>query len=178
MPRVFPDQKNKFDSDDIFKKLSQESDVKYTGYKDKPHEERKQKFLQDLSEGHTVVTFIATGTNLTLLFCQRALSDDRPPDTRPSRENVDFEREMGKVHMTSHFIMNGVCIKWVGWIDMDALTGKARLLFDDENAKVEDEVMRQVMKETQERVRLFEDNQRKWQEQQQVDSPQMTTSSQ
>ena len=42
-------------------------------------------------------TFIATGTNLTLLFCQRALSDDRPPDTRPSRENVDFEREMGKV---------------------------------------------------------------------------------
>ena len=33
--------------------------------------------------------------------------------------------------------------------------------------------MRQVMKETQERVRLFEDNQRKWQEQQQVDSPQM-----
>ena len=38
--------------------------------------------------------------------------------------------------MTSHFIMNGVCIKWVGWIDMDTLIGKARLLFDDENAKV------------------------------------------
>lgn len=29
--------------------------VKYTGFKDKGHEERKQKFLQDITEGHTVM---------------------------------------------------------------------------------------------------------------------------
>ncbi len=42
-------------------------------------------------------TFVSTGTNLTLLFCQRALCDDRPPESRPSKEMVDFDREMGKV---------------------------------------------------------------------------------
>ena len=33
--------------------------------------------------------------------------------------------------------------------------------------------MRQVMKETQDRVRMFEESQRKWQEQQQAQSPEM-----
>ena len=32
--------------------------------------------------------------------------------------------------------MNGVCVKWVGWIDLETLSGKARLLFDEEQAKV------------------------------------------
>lgn len=36
----------------------------------------------------------------------------------------------------SPFIMNGVCVKWKGWIDLEALTGKARLLFDEDKAKV------------------------------------------
>jgi hypothetical protein len=101
MPRVFPDQQKKFETDETFKKLSQESDIKYTGFKDKSHDERKQRFLQDLSEGHSILTFIATGTNLTLLFCQKALNDDRPSELRPTRENVDFESEIGKVIMVS-----------------------------------------------------------------------------
>lgn len=171
MPRVFPDQQKKFESEEVFKKLSQDSDIKYTGFKDKPHEERKQRFIQDLSEGHSILTFVSTGTNLTLLFCSKALSDDRTAEHRPSRENVDFESELGKVHLSSRFIMNGVCVKWIGWVDLETLTGKAKLVFDDQNAKIEDEVMRQVMKETQERVRLFEESQRKWQEQRQPHSP-------
>ena len=32
--------------------------------------------------------------------------------------------------------MNGVCVKWEGWIDLETLCGKARLLFDEEQAKV------------------------------------------
>ena len=32
--------------------------------------------------------------------------------------------------------MNGVCVKWIGWLDLESLTGKARLLFDEETAKV------------------------------------------
>jgi hypothetical protein len=31
--------------------------------------------------------------------------------------------------------MNGVCVKWIGWVDLETLTGKARLIFDDYNAK-------------------------------------------
>ena len=39
--------------------------------------------------------------------------------------------------------------------------------------QVEDEVMRKVVKETQDRVRLFEEKQRRWQ-QEQLQSPPMT----
>ena len=41
-----------------------------------------------------------------------------------------------QVHLSSRFIMNGVCVKWVGWVDLETLTGKAKLVFDDQNAKV------------------------------------------
>jgi hypothetical protein len=54
----------------------------------------------------------------------------------PTRDFVDFEREPNRVHLTARFIMNGVCVKWVGWVDMETLNGKAKLLFDEEQAKV------------------------------------------
>lgn len=41
-----------------------------------------------------------------------------------------------QVHLSSRFIMNGVCVKWVGWVDLETLVGKAKLVFDDQNAKV------------------------------------------
>ena len=45
-----------------------------------------------------------------------------------------------KVHLCSSFIMNGVCVKWIGWIDLETLSGKAKLLFDDHNAKVSEQL--------------------------------------
>ena len=81
-------------------------------------------------------TFTSTGTNLTLQFCPTGLSDDKSPDIHPTRDFVDFEREPNRVHLTARFIMNGVCVKWVGWIDLETLNGKARLLYDEEQAKV------------------------------------------
>ena len=33
--------------------------------------------------------------------------------------------------------MNGVCVRWVGWMDLETLNGKAQLLFDEEQAKVD-----------------------------------------
>lgn len=164
MPRVVPDQKTKYETDELFKKLSQETDVKFTGYKDRPFEERKKKFIDDVTQGHSVITFIVTGTNLNLQFCEHALCDDRSPDLKPSRDRVNFEKEHNKVHLLCGFIMNGVCVKWVGWIDLDSLGGKAKLMFDEEKAKEEDELMQQVVKETQERIRLMEESQRRWQQ--------------
>lgn len=141
-------------------------------------EERKRRFVEDLHEGHSVITFIPTGTNLTLQFCPNCLSDEKMSDVKPSKENVDFERESGRVHLTSDFIMNGVCVKWVGWMDLEVLTGKAKLLFDEERAKIEDETMRQVLKETQERVRMFDEAQRRWQQERLQSSPLSQQSSQ
>ena len=37
--------------------------------------------------------------------------------------------------------MNGVCVKWIGWMDLDSLVGKAKLLFDEERAKVSESCM-------------------------------------
>lgn len=81
-------------------------------------------------------TFVATGTNLCLQFCPHALNDDKPKEITPSPENIIFDMDNHKVNMVSKFIMNGVCIKWVGWIDLETLTGKARLVFDEEQAVV------------------------------------------
>lgn len=170
MPRVVPDQKNKYDTDELFKKLSQDVDVKYTGYRDRPMDERKRKFMEDLQEGHSVITFIATGTNLNLQFCRHALQDEKPANCRPTREAVDFEREPGKVYLYSSVIFNGVCVNWIGCMDLDSLTGKAKLAYNEEMAKAEDEIMRKVLKETQDRVRMFEEKQRRWQ-QDQLQSP-------
>ena len=35
--------------------------------------------------------------------------------------------------------MNGVCVKWVGWVDLETLNGKARLVYDEDQAKVRSE---------------------------------------
>ena len=73
---------------------------------------------------------------MTLQFCPTGLNDERSPDIHPSRESVDFDREPNRVHLMSKFIMNGVCVRWVGWIDLETLSGKAKLMFDEEQAKV------------------------------------------
>ena len=41
-----------------------------------------------------------------------------------------------QAYLCSGFIMNGVCVKWVGWVDLETLNGKARLVFDEDQAKV------------------------------------------
>ncbi|KFM74487.1 Protein big brother, partial [Stegodyphus mimosarum] len=52
MPRVVIDQKAKFESDELFRKLSRESEVRYTGHRDRPAEERKLKFKAACREGY------------------------------------------------------------------------------------------------------------------------------
>ena len=85
MPRVVPEQKQRFENDELFRKLSREtevirefrslklisclnelclintsnfvstlfSQVKYTGYRDRSHEERIVRFQTELRDGQT-----------------------------------------------------------------------------------------------------------------------------
>lgn len=64
--------------------------VRYTGYRDRPQEERMVRFQNGCREGHTEIAFAATGTNLQLVFA--------PPTSgyMPDKE-CDFEKEPGKV---------------------------------------------------------------------------------
>lgn len=43
---------------------------------------------------------------------------------------------MFQVHLKSQFIMNGVCVVWRGWIDLQRLDGIGCLEFDDDRAEV------------------------------------------
>ncbi|KAH7983993.1 hypothetical protein HPB52_016034 [Rhipicephalus sanguineus] len=88
MPRVVPDQKAKFESDELFRRLSRECEIRYTGYRDRPLEERQVRFQNACREGHTEVAFVATGTNLQLVFspCHNGYVDC-----------CDFDKERGKI---------------------------------------------------------------------------------
>ncbi|XP_055945489.1 protein big brother-like isoform X4 [Argiope bruennichi] len=126
MPRVVADQESKFQSDELFRRLSRETEVRYTGYRDRPVEERQMRFQTACREGHTEVSFIATGTNLQLMFS---------PCSNGYSEGCDFNKEQGKVHIKSCFIMNGVCVRWRGWLDIERLDGVGCLEYDEERAQ-------------------------------------------
>lgn len=43
---------------------------------------------------------------------------------------------MQQVFIKSRFIMNGVCVVWKGWLDLQRLDGAGYLEFDEDKAKV------------------------------------------
>lgn len=65
--------------------------VRYTGYRDRPLEERQGRFQNGCREGHTEIAFAAMGTNLQLTFGPAAGSYSNEPS------QCDFDKEHGKV---------------------------------------------------------------------------------
>ncbi|KAF3854467.1 hypothetical protein F7725_022522 [Dissostichus mawsoni] len=169
MPRVVPDQRSKFENEEFFRKLSRECEVslfllhwvhsiKYTGFRDRPHEERQARFQNASRDGRSEIAFVATGTNLSLqFFAANLLGDQRQV---PAREYVDFERETGKVYLKAPMILNGVCVTWRGWIDLQRLDGMGYLELDEERAQQEDALAQAAFEEARRRTRDFEDRDR------------------
>jgi G3E family GTPase len=56
--------------------------------------------------------------------------------------------------------MNGVCVRWRGWIDMDRLDGVGCLEYDEERATEEDALLREQIERYNQRLREFEEKQR------------------
>ncbi|XP_063467864.1 core-binding factor subunit beta isoform X2 [Symphalangus syndactylus] len=243
MPRVVPDQRSKFENEEFFRKLSRECEIKYTGFRDRPHEERQARFQNacrdgrseidskcetrcrgpvlagrrfpwgsprwrmsangaprvelepepdQTSEGHCLggdteegfrvfvaskppfgkrtgasfKAFVATGTNLSLQFFPASWQGEQRQT--PSREYVDLEREAGKVYLKAPMILNGVCVIWKGWIDLQRLDGMGCLEFDEERAQQEDALAQQAFEEARRRTREFEDRDRSHREEMEV----------
>uniref|UniRef100_A0A674ML61 Core-binding factor subunit beta n=1 Tax=Takifugu rubripes TaxID=31033 RepID=A0A674ML61_TAKRU len=80
MPRVVPDQRSKFENEEFFRKLSRECEIKYTGFRDRPHEERQARFQNACRDGRSEVAFVATGTNLSLQFFPAHQHSDQRTD--------------------------------------------------------------------------------------------------
>ncbi|XP_050529435.1 protein big brother-like [Daktulosphaira vitifoliae] len=165
MPRVVPDQRNKFETDELFRRLSRESDIRYTGYRDRPHEERQSRFQIGCREGHVDIAFTATGTNLQLMFAPNMPITSYQP---PTNGICDFEKESGAVHILSHFIMNGVCVRWKGRIDLDKLDGTGCLEFDEERAMIEHRILQEQIERYNDRIRDYQDKPRPYRNQDRV----------
>ncbi|ALC43743.1 Bgb [Drosophila busckii] len=153
MPRVVPDQKSKFESDELFRRLSRESEIRYTGYRERSIEERQVRFMNGCREGHTETSFVASGTNLQLVF-----NANQNPYLHD--KECDFDKEHGKVHIKSYFIMNGVCVRFRGWLDLERLDGVGCLEYDERRAMHEDVILRDQIDRYNQRLREFEDTKR------------------
>ncbi|KAE8608240.1 hypothetical protein XENTR_v10011435 [Xenopus tropicalis] len=140
--------------------------IKYTGFRDRPHEERQARFQNACRDGRSEIAFVATGTNLSLQFFPANWQGE--PRQAPTREYVDFEREPGKVHLKAPMILNGVCVLWKGWIDLQRLDGMGCLEFDDDRAQHEDALAQQAFEEARRRTREFEDRDRSHREEMEV----------
>ena len=73
---------------------------------------------------------------------------------------------MLQVHLRSHFIMNGVCVRWRGWVDLERLEGIGCLEFDDKAAAIEDAMLRDQIERYNQRLRDFDEKQRAYRQQQ------------
>ncbi|XP_050527927.1 protein big brother-like [Daktulosphaira vitifoliae] len=171
MPRVVPDQKNKFLTDDLFKRLSRESDVRYTSYRDRPHEERQNRFQMGCREGHVDIAFANTGTNLQLMFTPNVPT--MTPYHQPAIGYCDFEKERGMVHILSPFIMNGVCVQWRGRINLEKLDGVGCLEYDEERAMIEHQILQEQIERYNNRIKDQQDKPRSYRQQERVHVPEM-----
>ncbi|XP_047132973.1 protein big brother isoform X2 [Hydra vulgaris] len=140
MARIVPDQKTKFETDELFRKLSKKSEIRYTGYRDRGHEERVVRFQTECFEGRCSVS-------------------KEKKSMIPSKEFMDFDKELGKVHLKSCFVMNGVSVKFRGCIDLQKLDGTGYLEYDDYNAKIEDTILRDAVNQSIIRQQNFEERQ-------------------
>lgn len=55
MPRVVPNQKETFENDDLLRRLSRETEIRYTSFRDRQIEDRREKFKEGCEKGYTEV---------------------------------------------------------------------------------------------------------------------------
>jgi hypothetical protein len=62
-----------------------------------------------------------------------------------------------QVHINSPFILNGICVRWKGYLDLERLDGLGCIEFDEETAKVEDVILREQVEAYNRRMKEFEE---------------------
>ncbi|XP_023321116.1 core-binding factor subunit beta [Eurytemora carolleeae] len=167
LPRVVPDQREKFETEDLFKKHTREGEVRYTLYRDRPNHERQAKFQAACRDGHTEISF--SGSGLVVLLNWNTPTHEVDAKFNPhSSSYCDFNREQGKVHILSSFILNGVCVRWRGWLDLERLDGSGLLELDEalmvreeQNLQKHLQLVHQKLRECEERYRTDADLQMK-----------------
>ncbi|GIX89618.1 protein brother [Caerostris extrusa] len=73
---------------------------------------------------------------------------------------IRTSRPTQQVHLRSSFIMNGVCVRWKGTLDLDRLDGVGCLEFDEELARLEDVRLQQQIEAYNNKVQELDSKQR------------------
>ena len=63
-----------------------------------------------------------------------------------------------QVHIRSPFILNGVCVRWKGYLDLERLDGVGCIEFDEDTATLEDAIMRDTVEAYNRRIKDFEEH--------------------
>merc|ERR1711981_101411 len=157
IPRVLPykDQKEKFESDDFFKKLTRESEVRFVAFRDRPIHERIAKFNHSIREGNVELSVLSNGFLFALVWDPVENSYINPNEYKWTR--IDFNKERGKVFLDSPLIVNGLCVRWKGYINLEKLDGVGGFRFDEEFARIEDMAMQQIVECNKGMVRDLEE---------------------
>ncbi|XP_022913609.1 protein big brother-like [Onthophagus taurus] len=131
LPRVVLNQKSKFKTDETFKALSIKSEIRYTGRNDLNIDQRRKCFLSDCVNGHVDISFISKGITIGLAVSLQSIDVNNPPE---------------KIYLNSSFIMNAVCVRFQGWIDVNILDGIGYLEYDEEKGEYEDAILKEKIK--------------------------------
>lgn len=57
-------------------------------------------------------------------------------------------------------IIDGVCIRWRGWIDLERLDGVGCVEYDEDRGRIEDSILKEQIEQYKMRMREFEERQR------------------
>ena len=66
------------------------------------------------------------------------------------------------MHLRAPVIVNGVCVRWRGWLDLERLEGAGRLEFDEEAAAAEDALLRSQVDIYERRLREIEEHRKRY----------------
>lgn len=77
--------------------------IRFTGFRDRPQEERQIRFQNSCREGHCDLAFVASGTNLQLVFSPLV------PYTLQQERDIDFDKEHGKVSGVPEVLLILLC---------------------------------------------------------------------
>ena len=85
------------------------------------------------------------------------LAYSAPSILRCQSKSCSFPSLSQQVHLNAPVILNGVCVRWKGHLDLERLDGAGCLEFDEEAAKIEDVILREQVEAYNRRMKEFEE---------------------
>lgn len=84
--------------------------IRYTGFRDRPQEERKLRFANGCRESFIELSFVTSGTNVQLVFSNPMMYHHHHGHSNHFERELDFEKEHGKVSYSYLIFFNEMSV--------------------------------------------------------------------